>query len=1120
MIARAEAARAVLSVVVGGSLAVVALVGAREAFWAAGTGEWGLSPAWAACGAVLVAGAAAGRLARRRLSVPAFAASSALALASLHALVLSVLSDQVTRLHAAVHPIDRLWPIVRFFLDAIPAAALAAPPLGAAAFLLALDPGRRAARRLGLLCWGGCAALVLSGAEVGPGWWTGMAAGALMTVAALLVFIRRALETSSSDGDPVPPEVNAIGSPDDTGAGGPASLDSGAAEATGHGATAGLGLPGDEGSAPPRILLADDDSTLDGPAAAAARATLWRDERILTASLVLAGLLATSCFTALWRLSMLVTGPAGRSRSTFAATALFAAGLGALVSPRTLRRSASVRRVLGACIGLTGLTALVAVVSGDLLPFAYLETLLDAGVSGMGESAAVFTITAMCFLGPALFAGATVGASLAMRSDARSLVPWAAGAAFGAWLGGAAVSAWGLQTGLTLSVVGLTALATVVILTDSGPLAGRIVRSLGFLVVSAVAFSREEAWDPRLLTAAIAQRPGVHFDAGKVVLRDQTARDRVVLAEEGRLSTAAVRLAEGRLETFVLDGESVPLDGVEARRAQELAGHLPALIGPDSGRALVLTDGPAPTIEALLDHPALRVEVAAPDPVPLDVALAARAVLEEKPGPPRPPRLRVRREEAVRALLFDREGFDLITAPQIVRAADVRKIFSRRTLAMMERRLRPDGVVCLGVPLHRITRVGLEAAVALFHERFPGSSAWSAGTTLLLTGGPGRRSIQVSRLERLLARGEGSSEVLPELGLGESLRILALRVPGLDRIGAPEEGAEETIRLALAEARTRPPLASNLSWLASLMEPDREPPDYPETWGPSRRAAGALRLRILAEVQRLDLLAHAALASRDLGAAVSAAERALLHDPSDLEARYLAARALSARADLSLSGGVRHAAVADYTKAVTFDPECLEALTGLSWLKHEAGDRETAEDLLRRAVAVAPWVAILRYRLALVRLEEGDLDEAEALLGEAFRLDPRRPETVLLQGDVARRRGQHERAEEFYHLALSLGARAAETRTALAVLHLDVGKLDEASAEIEAAFAAKPGDAEALYTRARIRAARGDRDGARLDLLAAVTTGGALYRGRAMAEADLRALLIEGAGQRGKETRE
>jgi Tfp pilus assembly protein PilF len=169
---------------------------------------------------------------------------------------------------------------------------------------------------------------------------------------------------------------------------------------------------------------------------------------------------------------------------------------------------------------------------------------------------------------------------------------------------------------------------------------------------------------------------------------------------------------------------------------------------------------------------------------------------------------------------------------------------------------------------------------------------------------------------------------------------------------------------------------------------------------------------------------------------------------------------------------------------------------------------------------VAPWVAILRYPLALVRLEEGDLDEAETLLGEAFRLDPRRPETVLLQGDVARRRGQHESAEAFYQRALSLGSRAAETRTALSALHLEKGDLDTASSEIEAALASKPGDAEALYTRARIRAARGDRDGARLDLLAAVTTGGAPYRGRAMAEADLRALLIEGAGRKAKEKTE
>ena len=71
--------------------------------------------------------------------------------------------------------------------------------------------------------------------------------------------------------------------------------------------------------------------------------------------------------------------------------------------------------------------------------------------------------------------------------------------------------------------------------------------------------------------------------------------------------------------------------------------------------------------------------------------------------------------------------------------------------------------------------------------------------------------------------------------------------------------------------------------------------------------------------------------------------------------------------------------------------------------------------------------------------------------------------------------------------------------------------------EVEIALQEKPGDPEALLTRARIKLQAGDREGARRDLLAAVTTGGAPYRARALLENDFRAIIMEPVAGSGKD---
>jgi Flp pilus assembly protein TadD len=356
-------------------------------------------------------------------------------------------------------------------------------------------------------------------------------------------------------------------------------------------------------------------------------------------------------------------------------------------------------------------------------------------------------------------------------------------------------------------------------------------------------------------------------------------------------------------------------------------------------------------------------------------------------------------------------------------------------------------------------------------------------------------------------------------GVDDPLKILSLQVTGLDRIRIAGSPDPEVLKEGAAWARFTDPLGENLSWIAEKIEGEEVPLTYPERFEPPAREAIRKRLVVQGAVRALNIRARGLLAHGRTDPALAAAERSLAHDPSDLEGRVLAARALSRRAGQSMARGEDEAASEDYGRALALDSGSVEALTALSWLRYADGDREGAEALLRRGIRSAPWVAILHQRLGLVQLERGEIVEAESSLRRAHRLDPRQPRTLLLLGDVAARRGEVERALDLYRQAIALGGMETEARTSMASLHLEAGSATAASDEIEAALRAKPGDPEALLTRARIRAAGGDRGGARRDLLSAVATGGPTYRARAMLEPPLRNLLDGDGAATGTEER-
>ncbi|HYO88331.1 MAG TPA: tetratricopeptide repeat protein [Candidatus Limnocylindrales bacterium] len=232
------------------------------------------------------------------------------------------------------------------------------------------------------------------------------------------------------------------------------------------------------------------------------------------------------------------------------------------------------------------------------------------------------------------------------------------------------------------------------------------------------------------------------------------------------------------------------------------------------------------------------------------------------------------------------------------------------------------------------------------------------------------------------------------------------------------------------------------------------------------------------------------------------------------------------------SGDVQGAA-SDFGLAVAGDITLAAAWSGRGLCRRALGDYAGALDDFDAALALAPPSAPLLINRGLTRralAQELDSDEAHALLeaaradyDAALALEPRsaialnnRGVVRLQLGDVpgaiadldaalerapeyASARRNRAAAEEALRRAATSEARsAAETHISLALALAHGGLMESALTELGEALELDPSSGSAYHTRARLRAALGDRDGAFEDFEQALALG----PGNALAYAD------------------
>ena len=86
------------------------------------------------------------------------------------------------------------------------------------------------------------------------------------------------------------------------------------------------------------------------------------------------------------------------------------------------------------------------------------------------------------------------------------------------------------------------------------------------------------------------------------------------------------------------------------------------------------------------------------------------------------------------------------------------------------------------------------------------------------------------------------------------------------------------------------------------------------------------------------------------------------------------------------------------------------------------------------------------------------LNEAEALLGEAIRIEPTRTMVHLMFGDLRMAQGRHDAARAEYQRALELDALSADALEGLAVADIVIGEPQAALLKLNRALAINPDD--------------------------------------------------------------
>jgi tetratricopeptide (TPR) repeat protein len=181
---------------------------------------------------------------------------------------------------------------------------------------------------------------------------------------------------------------------------------------------------------------------------------------------------------------------------------------------------------------------------------------------------------------------------------------------------------------------------------------------------------------------------------------------------------------------------------------------------------------------------------------------------------------------------------------------------------------------------------------------------------------------------------------------------------------------------------------------------------------------------------------------------------------------------LTRQGDLLHRIGLDEQARTLYLKAIVYEPKHFGAQLGLAEIDRRFGFLDRSASHYETALETLDERADVWRAYAQTLLDQRDWATADLAIERAIALDPKNPEGLVLTAFARRAQGDTPAALTALDEALALGA-GVGARRAKALWLVEEGRHAEALAEADRVLKEAPGDAAALWTRARVQLARG-----------------------------------------------
>ncbi len=184
-----------------------------------------------------------------------------------------------------------------------------------------------------------------------------------------------------------------------------------------------------------------------------------------------------------------------------------------------------------------------------------------------------------------------------------------------------------------------------------------------------------------------------------------------------------------------------------------------------------------------------------------------------------------------------------------------------------------------------------------------------------------------------------------------------------------------------------------------------------------------------------------------------------------------AREAIAAAATHQRAGRLEEAE-AGYREVLRRDPRNLEALRLLALIAIETGHHGQAEQLLARAVEIAPDFIAAWVDLSRAQLEKLDLPEARTSIARALALDPRSVQVQVQAANIEARCGDHEGAVAIFRRALEREPASVPALVGLGNTLKTIGRQAEAIEAYREATRARPAASEAWWSLSNLKTFR------------------------------------------------